>query len=70
MDTDKILPHFNVLLYQNVTQLFQNPLIHQKCQNDLLCGNVNMDISPNQVIILSAIDQISQQVFHTPVKKR
>ena len=46
MDTDKIILHFNILLCQNVTQLSQNPLIHQKRQNDLLCGNVNMDISP------------------------
>ena len=46
MDTDKILLHFNILLRQNVTHFFQNPLIHQKHQNDVLCGNVHMDVSP------------------------
>ena len=46
MDKDKILLHFNILPQQNVTQLSQNPLIHQKSQNDILCGNVNMDFSP------------------------
>ena len=46
MDTDKILLHFNILLRQNVTQFSQNPLTHQKRQYDVLCGNVNLDVSP------------------------
>ena len=46
MDKDKILLHFNILPQQNVTQLSQNPLIHQKSQNDILCGNVSTDFSP------------------------
>ena len=44
MDKDKILLHFNILPRQDVTQFSQNPLIHQKSQNDVLCGDVN--ISP------------------------
>ena len=70
MGTDKILLDFNILLQQNVTQFSQNPLIHQKRQNDV-CVAISIRTSPlNQVIMLSAVDRISQQVFHVPVKKR
>ena len=50
MGTDKILLHFNILLQQNVTQFCQNPLIHQKRQNDTSRGNMNMDVSPKSGI--------------------
>ena len=46
MGTDKILLHFNSLPQQNVTQFSQNPLIHQKRQNEVLRGNMNMNVSP------------------------
>ena len=25
-----------------------NPSTHPKCQSDILCGNVNVDVTPNQ----------------------
>ena len=42
MDKDKILLHLNISPRQNVTQFSQNPLIHQKSQNDVLRGDVNV----------------------------
>lgn len=70
MDTCQILLHFNILLQQNVTQFSQNLPIQQKCQNDALHDNMNMNIFPlSQVIMLSTVQQIYQQVFDTPVKK-
>lgn len=70
MDTCQILLHFNILLQQNVTQFSQNLPIHQKCQNDALHDNMNKNIFPlSQVIMLSTVQQIYQQVFDTPVKK-
>ena len=38
--------HFNSLPKQSITQFFQNPLIHQKRQNEVLRGNMNMNVSP------------------------
>ena len=67
-ETDKILLHFNILPWQNVTQFAQNPVIRRKSQNDVLCGNVNMDVS-----LMSsnyAISQVSQKVFSHTCKKR
>ena len=46
MGTYKILLHFNGLPQQSVTQFFQNPIIHQKRQNEVLRGNMNMNVSP------------------------
>ena len=70
MDTCQILLHFNILLQQNVTQFSQNLPIQQKCQNDALHDNMNMNIFPlSQVIMLSTVQQIYQQVFDTTVKK-
>ena len=46
MGTCKILLHFNGLPQQSVTQFFQNPIIHQKRQNEVLRGNMNMNVSP------------------------
>ena len=66
MDTCQILLHFNILLQQNVTQFSQNLPIQQKCQNDALHDNMNMNIFPlSQVIMLSTVQQIYQQVFDT-----
>lgn len=66
MDTCQILLHFNILLQQNVTQFSQNLPIHQKCQNDALHDSMNMNIFPlSQVIMLSTVQQIYQQVFDT-----
>ena len=66
MDAYTILLHFNILLQQNISQFSQNPPIHQKRQNDVLRDNM---IWTFLVIMLSAVQQISQQVFDTPVKK-
>ena len=43
--THKILLHFTILLQQNIKQFSQNPPIYQKRQNDVLRGNLNMDVS-------------------------
>ena len=42
MGKDKILLHLNISPRQNVTKFSQNPLIHQKSQNDVLPGDVNV----------------------------
>ena len=35
-----------IFCYSKTSQFSQNPPIHQKCQNDVLCGNMNMDVPP------------------------
>ena len=66
MDADKNLLHFNVLMRQNVTQFSQNPLIHQKRQNNVLCGNKNMDVSPNPGnYAIGSTPNFSASISHT-----
>ena len=56
---------FYFLQQQNVTQFSENPLIHQKHENDVLCGNVNMEVSPTSGnYAISRIPNFSTIITH------